>query len=381
MVSERMPAQVDGFDCEVLNTDDEITRSVVEHKLIGYDGAALEDCGVDGRTYSFETMWANENYPNHKDFLENYRTKQAFNTVFHPVYGLLTGKIKRIRAVHNPEETDCVNITVEFTEEGMSSVEISRGDFNSIAEVGQACADEIVGKTSQSIFGAGRERTDRLSAAIHQMESRINLSVSIMNDYVKALTFPLSIPGRIAQNAFLICAGLQNAGREIINSPKNGLIAFTEQVRAIGRLFGRTDSAIEEAIIEAGAFTAAFTAEEVFNGIASAPIGERRSASGSEPSRRDIEDMVNTVRQSVSEIYDAPNALKEAVLIAAEAGRTALSRMGGERIVEIESETNIYSILMGARVDRAKAFDVCLRNDIENPNRVVGVIYLPQEDF
>jgi hypothetical protein len=97
--------------------------------------------------------------------------------------------------------------------------------------------------------------------------------------------------------------------------------------------------------------------------------------------KRDIEDMVNIVRRKVGEIENASLALKEAALLTAQSGKAALARIGGERMVEIKSETSIYSILLGARIDRARAMDICLRNGIENMNRVVGTIFLPQEDF
>jgi len=390
---DRMPATIDGFECEILSAGDETTGSVAEHKLIGYDGAALEDCGIDSQRYTFQTIWSGENYLNHFAFREKYRTKRGLNEIFHPVYGLLKGKIKKIGATHEADEIDCVSIDIEFTEEGTSEFSTSarmRTNTRSVAEVGQEVADEVVARVSRSIFGAARNRLNRLKAAINRMESRVNLGVSIMNDHVKALIFPLSIPGIIAKNAFLICASLKNAGNQIANSPKNGLIALLEQTRAIGQLFGRTDGAIENAIVEAGTYLSAFMTEEAFR-----EIGERDTSvvslqAGSvrsvvEPvealSKRDVDEMVSTVRRSTSEIYDAPQALKEVALIVAEAGREALARIGGERIVEIKSETNIYSVLMGARVDRARAFDVCLRNNIENPNRVIGTVYLPQEDF
>jgi len=374
----RMPAKIDYLECEFLHVEDQISRSVVEHQLIGYEGAALEDCGVEKKTHTFETLWANEYYYNHFTFLEKFRKGSKFNTIVHPVYGTLKGKIKNVRCVNAPDETDCARISIEFIEDGSQEIN-GRDNFfaksSSVADLADDVAEYIENYAAKNMFGVLKERVDGVSAALSQMEGKINLRVSQVADFVKAMTFPLSVPGKIARTAFEICVTAIDTIAGVGQNVKGQISMFQNMTFDVARKYRQTDDVFYDAIVSAGAYIAAFKAQECFEEI--------QESGAKETSRRDVEEIVNTVRRQISEISknDHSSPLARVALIIAEKGRETLAKMGGERKIVVEKESNIYAVLMRGRIDRSRAFEVCLRNNIENPNRVVGEIELPENDY
>jgi len=374
----RMPAKIDYLECEILHVEDPISRSIAEHQLIGYEGAALEDLGVEKKSHNFETLWANDYYYNHFTFLEKFRNGSKFNTIVHPVYGTLTGKIKTVRPVHAPDEINCVRISIEFIEEGSKEIGGKNefvDDLVSVSDIGQEVAKGIEKNAAKNIFGMARERVDNLSAALSQIEGRINLKVSQVADFVKAMTFPLSIPGKIARTAFEICVTAIDTVAGVGQNVKGEISMFQNMTFDLAKKYEQVDKVFFYAIITAGAYIAAFKAQECFE-----EIQERGT---SQVSRRDVEEIVQMIRRQIKEITkdEQSSPLAQVALIIAEKGRETLAKMGGYKKFVVEKETNIYAVLMRGRIDRSKAWQVCLRNDIKNPNRVSGEIYLPESDY
>jgi hypothetical protein len=399
VMESRFDAMINGLKCEMTSVEGSESRSIVEHQLVGFDGAALEDCGLERKNHVFETLWANENYDNHFDFLEMFRKGKAYDEIIHPLYGKLIGKIKSVRQVPVSDEIDCIRITVEFVEEGSRSFERNRNlnpkmpktsDFvlrkelyqRKIPDIQKKVCDSIQSKILKNLRTATsivRSPIDGLSAKISQMESFVNMSNSMTADFVKAMIFPATIPGRIAKLAFETCCTIENATLDVVMSPNSTLVSFLEEVRLIAQKFKRKDEVFYDAIISAGVYLATFKAEEIFSSVSNAPA----SAVNNFADRKNIEDTVNTLRREIAQISqnEPDSPLADAGLIIAQKGVETIESMGQEQVFEIKQPTNIYSILMKGRVHRERAFQVCLRNGIENPNRVSGTIYLPEADY
>jgi len=218
---------------------------------------------------------------------------------------------------------------------------------------------------------------NQLDAALTQMEGRINYSLNVASTAVNTIVFPMSIPGRIAKNAFYVCASVLSNLKTIAQSPNNAAVALFSQTNAIAQLFDRENKVIKDAITSASVYFAAFAAQESFESAA--------NSNTDTISCRDIDETVAIIRRKISEIAENDKSqnlqLQKLGLIVAESGRQALAKVGGAQRLEIKTQTNIYTVLLRGRIDRSKAWQVCLRNNIENPNRVEGVVYLPESDY
>ena len=378
----RIQAQVDGFNCEVLHrTSDRYSRALVERSVIGYDGVKIEDMGLDSGVYNFETIWQRENYPLHELFLNRYKRMTAGNSIAHPVYGILNGKIRNINIDHIANEIDCVHISFEFVQNPERQIAGGLPRLSSIIPLAESVAADI--SAVARFVGSAASALGAIQATVAQKEARINMIDGIANNLVRSMVFPVSIPGKIAQMAFRIAASAERDTLTVLESPKNGIVAVLEHTRLTAQLLARTHTVLGVAVRSAGAYISAYLAVNSF--VASTASTGSDTTATEAMSKRDIEETVNIIRRDIAEIASADKtgtiALQNVALVLAEEARKTLAVMGGEKEVEVKREVSIYAVLLDNRISRHRANEVCLRNNIENPNRVKGMLFLPESDY
>jgi len=381
----RLSGEINGFPCEFLDgVEDGLSRAVIAHNIIGYDGVELEDMGLRERTLSLTALWEGEKYNECAVFLRKYVEESgspASDRIVHPAFGLIFGKITSIQILEDAREVASCRTRVSFTEDATPN--FNKFGFYVFGQLSahtpkilSACLSFI----SKAVSGAPRRFMDKLSASVGTVQSSINLAQRQITSLVNSMIFPATLPGEVAQAAFGLCATFEKNVENIMASP----LASIQEVQIFSkRRAAQTENdmgpnPLSDAISFA-AITFAGSTLARFLDAANTPKYKERVLPN------DVQKVNRQFRLFAQPIIDAnrgeTSALAQVVAMLDDATRQTVKNLSGYRQVYVDAPRSIYMILLQNRIHRSKADVVLDINGIINPNTVFGELLIPQPDW
>ena len=379
-----LPMAIDDYSCAVEDdVSNTLTRGVIEHRPIGYNGPLLEDTGLESNRLVFNTLWSGDNYAGHDQFLTQYANRLSTDYLYritHPEYGDIYGAIVSAEVTHKFDEINGVHIRITFVQEGESRFSRTATSLtNAVAGLAQSLADEAVATVDHSMFtggsGAGREK---VAAGTITIKSAVTNGMIAADHFINDLRFGLSLPSQLVEQAFRYCASAEESTDRVLRAPSSAIAAFRARIAVMIDLFRHDDNGqISEVLAIASALS-------VCRMSATALDSYRRSTRAESqlqpPTHQDVEGVVWQARDCAGPVIAAYRgqlpSLEMIVATLTDDGSSILSRMGVERQHDVPRPTNIYVILMELQIPTSRAEAICARNNIENPNRVVGRIWV-----
>jgi prophage DNA circulation protein len=110
-------ATLAGFEIEIDSNGitDTFEKGIAQYEFPFVDGAKLDDLGMKARTISCTAHFYNDRYTEHEYFLAAI-SERFLTEMVHPQYGIIQGRCKSIRTIHNDHERH-VEVQIEFVEE------------------------------------------------------------------------------------------------------------------------------------------------------------------------------------------------------------------------------------------------------------------------
>ncbi len=106
--------RLDGIVIEFAEIEDGFEVAIAEYPIPYRDGSLLEDMGQSARQVKARCYFYGAGYEDHFGFVEHLKERELFD-FFHPIYGLLQGKIKSITVRHDDSE-DAAEVDFIFIE-------------------------------------------------------------------------------------------------------------------------------------------------------------------------------------------------------------------------------------------------------------------------
>jgi len=394
-----LPMTIDGFRCQVEgDVNDGLSRSVVEHAVVGFNGPRTEDMGLESRTMKFKTLWEGDDYDRHEQFLKMFVDTASGagskNRIMHPEYGPLFGNIRRVDVNHVVDERQAVHIDIDFLQEGVPKFAIEEPFIAGVVTAAaQAVVNNANDKANAALSAGSAIDKDKAKVSAGKMISAAAIGAAI-DSYVHDITFLTSLPGSVVEGAFRVCASMEERRERIMSAPKSAMAGFKARVEAMIQLFRRSGDKTAETILEiAGAVSMCRMGAIALDGFTVAARdtgGTQTAVSGStgsaqRPTRADVEGVIWIVRDMAKPAIEADRAntasLARLVADMTTAAERVAASLDGEREITVNRESNIFVVLLNAKVHRSKAEAVCRRNGIENQNRVIGKIFVPVADW
>lgn len=196
----RYKAKLDGFDLliEDSGTADTWEKNVPEYDIPFASGAHTDGLGVRARHIQFTTVWFNDSYEMHEAFIAHCLL-DSINTLIHPKYGQIKGRVKSVQAVHR-DNPQLVKIDVAFVEDADPDVE-------------PVYTPDLVAIVDQSIAAAQLSEMERFASDVNANMGPAGAAILAV-----ALDPELGILGQIQ--------GLSTAGRIWINKIETAVSAI-----------------------------------------------------------------------------------------------------------------------------------------------------------
>lgn len=381
----RMPGGVNGFFCEILDSvEDNFSRAVIAHNIIGYNGVELEDMGLRERTISFTALFNDVDYNGVGQFLNEYVQNSgspASDHIIHPQFGFIYGKIVSLDVIEDAREIASCRIRINFVEDGKPNLNgFALYVFGELSLKAPNLLSDCLAFISKMVSGSPRGFMDELSAMTGMVTSSINLAQTQLTSFVNAMLFPATIPGEIARAAFGLCATFEKNLANIMASP----LASIQEIQALAK---RRSEQIERNI-----GTNPLSDALIFAGVtfAGSTLARFLDAANTQQYKESIlpNDVLRVNRQFrlfaqefIQKNRADTTALAEITAMLDDATRQTIANLSGYRKVYIDSPRSIYTILLQYRIHRLKADIVLDINGIINPNTVEGNITIPQPDY
>lgn len=432
-MAERYPAKINGFPLECETIDDTFTKAIIEHEIPYKDGALLEDMGLKARQLKLRCYFLNDNYETHYRFLDSLKNNVSLSYISHPVYGIITGKIKHV-VVRHDDSIDCATVDIDFVQELSADIKAKvqgdpRGDA---AEAYKATIDEMQGEfadDSEAAFGAdGRslmqkaiaaqgkiaDQVSGLTAPLRAFVNNIDNCIQLFEGTVAGITAPAyslvntvsfaaSIPGRVSSSVMNLMEAKAVLFDTLKDSPSRLMDAFKT---ASGEITDALDDLLDEGdpllammkkqVAAAASMTAAVHLAEIY-GADEDNRGELEQAE-QEPGFNDNGELIRgeplpdvlTITEIEQSLADARGMLQSAI----DMGRgmpslkkTALAlldhvgniKLQYDRIVtvDVEQEAHLFLVLFRYGLPYTAAERVMKINpQIKNPNFVMGAVRL-----
>ncbi len=383
-----LPLTIDGYPCQVEDDlTDGIAQSIISHQILGWSGPVLENMGTESRTISMKTLWEGDDYAGHAEWMQIYSNSFGPHEIVHPVYGLLFGEISRVSVVHGSSEIDSVHIDIEFIENGMPNFAEQAAASTlrmSVIKRADAIVKQSISTVEKKTSTYSFSLIGKIKSLIGKMQSAVRKGIVSVDNLVNDLVFPLTIPGDVVAQAFYLCASVQDSHDRLMSAPRSALTGFQNRITALRSLFEKDgDPVVVTAIQIASVFTSCSMTADALDEY-SRRI-KRATGTGDIPTRGDIEGLAVFMRTYAKPVIerDRGGTSSLAALVSELSDQTlsVISLLGDERTIMVSQESSIYVILLANRVHRGRAEAVCKRNGIENPNRVIGEIVIPREEF
>jgi prophage DNA circulation protein len=374
------------YFCECVGeTEDTLTRQIVEHNIIGYDGAKLEDTGLNSRKFNLHTIWRDAAFYAHDKFLKAYADNRSEVVIAHPIYGDAVGSINSVSVSNVYNEIDCAHIKIEFTEHGTPTMHNGYLTlvYGAIFPKGALTAIDMNEYASAKISGlaAFLGSINSIKQVVGQAASKVNMATAMANTVIDAAMFPATIPGQFVEMAVRAVESANGIKDKLLQSPAS-------EISRIRAAMGALCRNLEEFFEPSGGEIMAdlIRSYTVFNEcLMIAQVCDNAIANPQRILTQDIEASLNMMRRFAKEVIQKNRedtaALADAVNEITNAARITMSKINNERIVTVVQETTIYNVLLMYNITRDKAQRICIRNWIENPNSVRGRLILPQADY
>jgi len=382
-----MQITINGLKCECVDsTSDSFEKTVVEHRIIGYSGPFLEDAGLYGRTLDIDTLWHNENYNGHEIFLREYATKKGVDMIIHPVYGWMTGKIRNVRIVHNSREKYAAHISISFIEQGAPWVKVADSLlFGTVAANTEAVINQIGQTAANAINRAGGliNRMNDVRSTMAHARALAATRMGVFNSAVDAIIYPSTLAGEMLDTAVSIVDGVGANVDKLVESPSSAIFGVRQNLLFLHSRVKKSTNVggdiLADLILSYMLFNECLLVAKV-NDEYTAQIAAQSFAQAAQ-TRAGLASAAKAMLKFVNETIK--NDLENTTQTAAAANLTAkevdntLANANIETELNVEGQTSIFRILLERKIPVDMASDVCQRNQIENPNKVQGRIFVP----
>lgn len=163
----RYTSQLDNYRLRLEYCRDARAQSVVEHEMVGRDGAMLEAQGMKARRCSFRAWFWKDTFSQFREFVDYVGEKNRALTFVHPQWGLVYGKIVSTTEHHN-DLVNGVAVDCEFVEDALSDLT----DQLSPLVVPTVESSYVTGQATQMARWAASVRT-RLGASVGTLLSAV----------------------------------------------------------------------------------------------------------------------------------------------------------------------------------------------------------------
>lgn len=109
-----LPADLNGVVFVATSITDTVRRRLVRHEYPGRDGAELEDLGAAPRTVVVDALLTGETWLYDLAALESAAASPGVQTLTHPQFGPLRGRVEGFDITHQSEEHDIARIRLTF---------------------------------------------------------------------------------------------------------------------------------------------------------------------------------------------------------------------------------------------------------------------------
>lgn len=112
-----LEAKFRGVVFDVVKTDDDFSRAIVEHSYPYVNGSDIEDMGRGARKISVEAIFFGDDYETRLDTFLNLLDQPGAGEFIHPVFGSIkNAQPVRYPVHHDAENPDQATLTIEFIE-------------------------------------------------------------------------------------------------------------------------------------------------------------------------------------------------------------------------------------------------------------------------
>jgi hypothetical protein len=378
--------EIDGLKCEcVERTRDSFERSIVAHRIIGFNGCFLEDSGLNSRSIELETLWHNENYNNHEIFLAEYSETFGPNKIVHPVYGTVWGKIQSVCVVHNSIEKRAAHISLRFLENGEPQTK-----FKELHLYGTAAANtqSVVGEMlqiAQSQIGKRAGLINKMNDVRSMMatsKARVSQGINVFNTVIDSITYPSTLAGEMVEIAVNIVDSANSGVDKLVQSPAAAIFGVRERLLLLRTQISRQPDLggdiLADLVLSYTLFNECLLVARVNDEYESSRSSNFvESANIASGLARSIKNLKKFALEIISANRTETKMLAKTVATVAEGVEQTLANSSAEREIEINGETSIYTVLLAQGIMPEYAEIICRRNNIENPNKVSGKIFVP----
>jgi hypothetical protein len=228
-------------------------------------------------------------------------------------------------------------------------------------------------------------RMNQVRSMIAGVRGRIAQGLSVFNAAISAITYPSTRAGEMVSAVVGAVDSANGDIEKLIQSPsaaifgvRQGLLAMNRQLRRQADFGGDilADLTLSYALFNECLLIARTNDEYLAN-----PAGDSASFERTVMLAAGLKSSLANMKKFAMEIIEndrtGTTALAKSVRITSEDVERTLASMNNEREIQTGGETSIYAVLMSQGVPVEYAESVCRRNNIENPNKASGTIFLP----
>lgn len=135
---------VNEVEITVLDVGDELGRTVVEHRYPGVNGVDLEDGGGEPLRININGYITGPRWLDRVSLLRQTITWAGADTLVHPQYGSVTGKVRSLQIAHSEAEHDTARVRLQFVEGRTTAAAFDvTSDPSAASAAVLAAADEV----------------------------------------------------------------------------------------------------------------------------------------------------------------------------------------------------------------------------------------------
>lgn len=243
MADSYLPS-LDNFGLDIIDINDNIDRSIVEHKVPFSNLNYLEDLGTRRRISIRCAFYDNSRprsdgkitptYSNHRLFLSNMR-KRTYFELTHPKYGVMEGSVLRVSVLNNDVQ-NFAEISFEFIEQVTTNEPAPNFDIiSAVSSTFTNMQDEKVAAIEKVI------RDDIGEAANEILNKDIDIDVPFIDQLGKLSTTARNYVKGLDSYVASVEGLLQD-----VTNPANSIISTIDYATDVpGRLLKATDKVIE----------------------------------------------------------------------------------------------------------------------------------------